>query len=93
MFSFQAPGSVSNTQNNSFTATGKRTILFTEEGCWAMGVKSAMPSRKWADTHLIQYTEIGKTREKVDRTTNCTSCCAGFTVVAGTDGVEVDCLG
>lgn len=41
MLSVQARGSVirsdSNTQNNSFTATGKTTILIMEEGCRARG--------------------------------------------------------
>lgn len=43
-------------------------------------------------THLIQYTEILKMRGKADRKIDCTSCCAGFTVEAGTDGVEVGCF-
>lgn len=57
------------------------------------GEESGMQSRKWVHTHLIQYTELVKILRKADRAINFTSCCAGFTVEAGTDGVDVGCLG
>lgn len=98
MFSIQAHGSVirpdSNKPNSSFTATGKRTILIMEEGCWTGGGVCHTEQEVGSCTsHTIYRNCKNQKQGNRNRTINCTSCCAGFTVETGTDGVEVDCLG